>query len=132
MRAVDAGELTSRQSTEAGTLPIINHELWSCIGNGPGAAPKVAGARGGGWSLVDFRTGGCMSGSQSSPEFIYDAASAQVSCAPCELAGLRRISAHGMDGEEPATYLPGDFRHEHPRASLICGCRSSSARRYGG
>lgn len=44
MRAVDAGELTSRQSTEAGTLPIINHELWSCIGNGPGAAPKVAGA----------------------------------------------------------------------------------------
>lgn len=61
-----------------------------------------------------------MSGSQSSPEFfIYDASSAQVSCAPCELAGLRRISAHGRDGEEPATYLPGDFRHEHPRASLI-------------
>jgi hypothetical protein len=39
--------------------------------------------------------------------YVYDAASAQVSCASCQPAGLPALDVHG--GEEPTTYLPGDF-----------------------
>jgi hypothetical protein len=39
--------------------------------------------------------------------YLYDAASAQISCASCQPAGLPALDVHGF--EEPSTYLPGDF-----------------------
>jgi hypothetical protein len=42
VRAADAGELRQEPIVGSGTAPVIEHHLWNCTGNGPGAAPKVA------------------------------------------------------------------------------------------
>ena len=44
VHAVEAGELREVGAEGAGTDPIIDHELWSCTGNGSGPSPKVADA----------------------------------------------------------------------------------------
>jgi hypothetical protein len=56
--------------------------------------------------------GTCANGGKLLPcpeVYIYDAPGAQVACASCQPAGLPPIAAHGKGGEEPATYVPGDF-----------------------
>jgi hypothetical protein len=41
--------------------------------------------------------------------YIYDAPSARLSCVSCDPVGLPPLDAHGQDGQESSTYLPGDF-----------------------
>jgi hypothetical protein len=41
--------------------------------------------------------------------YVYDTASAEISCASCQPAGLPPLDVRGKGGEEPTTYLPGDF-----------------------